>query len=85
MPDAGVNHVVQAVNLEDELLLVVMDGTPGLARIDHYTDGAGHRINSFEPLTGRECWAWYKIGDQEFSIPLGSNMGDSLNAEVKPQ
>lgn len=78
------SHRIEAVNLEDELLLVVMDDTPGMVRIDGYSlDPEGNeKVNSFYPLTGAECWAHYRIGEEEFCIPLGSNMGESLPGKV---
>lgn len=77
-------HTVEAVNLEQELLLVKMQpsGVMGLVRIESYSKD-GQPVNSFVSLTGTECSAHYKIGEQEYTIPLGSNMGDNLGADVQ--
>lgn len=66
-----VPHTVEAINLQEDLLMVKMGTTMGLARIERYlAPDMKH-----EQPKDIAAYAEYMIGKDTFTIPLKENLG----------
>lgn len=75
----GYEHTVMAWHPERDLLAINMLGTPGLARVEAYKDKDDNEVSrEIAATTLRETWAHYRIGEQEFKVPLGTNVGPMI-------
>lgn len=81
-PKTGYEHTVEAVNLQDDMVLITLGDVSGLAHIERYLNVDGTELAKSAVIMGAECRAEYKIGDKVFDVPLGSNMGEQLPGKV---